>query len=76
MDRWLEQWLLGCGRENFLERSLDEVRQFLVPRPDELDEPQILGELHLGDFQTSVDAHLDELDDLQADAELRRSLQR
>ena len=65
-----------CGMENLLLDHRDVVRQFLELQPALQDVLQILGELHLGDCLTLVGVRLDELDDLQEDAELRHRQQK
>ena len=61
---------------NLLLDHRDVVRQFLELQPALQDVLQILGELHRGDCLTLVGVRLDELDDLQEDAELRHRQQK
>ena len=61
---------------NLLLDHRDVVRQFLELQPALRDVLQNLGELHRGDCLTLVGVRLDELDDLQEDAELRHRQQK
>ena len=61
---------------NLLLDHRDVVRQFLELQPALQDVLQSLGELHRGDCLTLVGVRLDELDDLQEDAELRHRQQK
>ena len=63
---------MECDTEIQLKLHLDVVHQFLELQPALLAELQTLGELHLGDCPTSVGVLLDELDDWQEGAGLRR----
>jgi len=54
--------------KNFQERHLVSGRLFRERRLVERGEQQNPGELRRGDFQTSVDAHPDESDDLREGA--------